>query len=106
MWPFSQTATVELEPAPQTAEERYREIDAAYQVAEKEFNQKYRELFAYGQKHPDPRTTILNSTLYCRLNAMRAVPERQRLESVVSKALEVRNRLMAQRAELKLKLGL
>lgn len=107
MWPFEKSAVVEVETElPVTDEQRYREIDAEYRAAEEQFNLAYRTLFAYAQKNPDPRTTSLNSVLYARLNAMTAAPERRQLESAVTKALGLRNRLMKERAELKLKLGL
>jgi hypothetical protein len=104
-WFSKSTSVVEVEP-PQTDEQRFQEIDAQYRAAEEEFNVAYRTLFIYAKTHPDPRTTSLNSILYARLNAMRLEPERRKLESAVTQALEVRNRLLQQRAELKLKLGL
>jgi len=89
---------------PLTDLERLSKVGAAWREAEREFNTACQTLKAYRQTYKDPRQAFLRGDLYVRLNAMRLDPERQRLESVLALSAEKRNRLLAERKDLMLKL--
>jgi hypothetical protein len=106
MW-FSKSATVEIEPEPAlTAEQHYEQVNSTWRSAEERFNHAYAALVDYSRRNPDARATVLNGKLFCRVNAVAMDLTRQKLEAAVGQAFESRNKLLKERAELKLALGL
>ncbi|SRR5258708_7703080 len=104
MWPFQQTV-VEVETPPLTPAQQLAECEQQYRGAEREFNLAHQALFAYAKTNPDPRSVLLNRTLFCRVNAMSANPVRAQMEAARAKALAHRNELLQQRAALRKLLG-
>lgn len=104
---FNKSAVVEVEPEPpQTDEQHYEEVDSAWRSAEERFNHAHAALVDYSRRNPDARATVLNGELFCRVNAGVMDPTRQRLEAARNQTLESRNKLLKERADLKLKLAL
>jgi hypothetical protein len=105
MWPFSQTATVEVEVSPrQSAEDRKEKIDQECKEAEEKFNADWRALQAYDSTHQQPFRFRAGDTLYIQSRVDDL--ERQQLERNLRKSTERRNTALRTRAELLQALGL
>jgi hypothetical protein len=81
-------------------------IDAAYRQAEKEFDDASQALQEYGKTHFDQRFSVIpGKGIMARVGAWKMDPRRQELERAQGKAMEKRNGLLAERAELLKELG-
>ncbi len=101
---FNKAATIE-EPSALTLAEQLAEIEEQYRTSERAFDRAHRMLFDHAKTHPDGRSVFLNGNLFARIAAMKADPERAKLEVAQAHALTRRNSLLAARAALLKSLG-
>jgi hypothetical protein len=89
------------------AESRLAGVSVAYHKAEQYFREACDALTAYQKQHFDQRFSVQPDGITVRINAMTnpANSERMRLEGVRDRALQARNELLRERAELLLQMG-
>ena len=82
-------------------------VTVAYHEAEEHFSEACVALTAYQKQHFDQRFSVQPDGITVRINAMTnpANSERMRLEGARDRALQARNELLRERAELLLQMG-